>query len=184
MAPSKRVLALFVALLAALAAVLLGAATSSSAKPYHHAHLKCNPHANVHSHVHCRGTDYLPNDDVVMTIQSQTFNLGTVHADKNGNFNFDFTLPSGVTTGVHTVTGTGQGGPPDDVASDDITVTAPGGSGTGNEGVGAGAGTNSGSSGGLSTTGIAVISLGVVGLGLLVGGTVLVASGRRRRALV
>ncbi len=43
-------------------------------------------------------------------------------------------------------------------------------------------GTSSNNSGGLSYTGVAVVGLGVIGLALVVGGSVLVFGGRRRNA--
>ena len=174
MSGGKRFAALLVALFVSLTGVLIGTASSNAAPPYtHKPHIKCTPRVLVNTHAFCSGDHYLPNDDVVLTMHTASYPLGTVHTDASGAFsNFRVEMPHNV-LGTHTVIGTGRGGAPSDSASTLILIYSLGTGGQGTGGQGAGGGT--------SFTGVAVVGLGVIGIGLLATGTLLVISGRRRR---
>lgn len=175
MASHRRLPALLCALFAALVTLAVGASSSTAAPAYtHNPHLSCNPHANAHSKVHCDGDGFLSHDVVKLTLHTTTYNLTTAHANAAGTFGVTFTLPAGV-TGTHTITATGTGGAPSDSASTQILISALGTAGTG--------GNNNGT-GGLSSTGVAILSLGVIALALIVGGSIFVFGGRRKRVAV
>jgi hypothetical protein len=108
---------------------------------------------------------------VALTLQPAPVSLGSATADASGNFSKTVTLPSG-TDGAHTIVAT-QGSV---TASSAVTVDCSG-SGAG------GAGISTGGGGGLSSTGVAVLGIGSLGLILLLGGGVLLVAGRRRRAI-
>lgn len=115
------------------------------------------------------GSGWTPGDTVNLTLHTATYSLGSATVAADGTFSTTVDLPDGV-TGNHTVVGTDPA--TGDTASADITI---GGSGTGD---------TSGSSGGLSNTGVAVLSIGALGVVLLVGGGLLMLAGRRRKVTV
>jgi hypothetical protein len=170
MSGRRRFAALLVALLAGLFA-LVAVAPSSQAKPGYTkgATISFNTSGSC-GHLTVSGTGFAPREQVVITLHSKTFTLATVTTDASGNFSVAVTLPAGV-TGNHQIVATGATGDSD---NGHLTLSA-----CGNGAAGQGAG-----SGGLSTTGVAVLSLGGLGLVLLIGGVFLVVSGRRRRTLV
>jgi hypothetical protein len=174
MSALRRTAALIVALLCLLVG-LGAAAAASSARPYHHHPvLRCQPFKPaVGSQITVVGEDFQANDHVVVALHSKVTDLGSVDANANGNFQKVFQLPAGV-RGPHTIVATGQGGAADaDVAKCQLNIGA---SGTG------GGGDHNPSGGGTSGTGVAVASFGILGLGLIVGGTLFVLSARKRRA--
>jgi hypothetical protein len=176
MSGRTRLAALAAVALAAVVGLFSGATESSAAPPYtHHPHIACTPfHPLVGTHITCDGDGYLANDHVVITLHTRTYVLGAVDTNAAGAFTGKvLALPAHV-TGLHTVTGTGRGGPKTDSASTLVDPVAPNGL----------QGQGSGQGGGLSSTGVAIIALGVVGLGLIVGGALLLLGGRRRKALV
>lgn len=118
------------------------------------------------------GHDFGANDSVSITLQPGAINLASTSSNASGDVSTTVSLPANV-AGTHTLVlldaATSQS------ATCSINI---GGSGTGGESSGGSSG------GGLSATGVAVASILVVGLGLLVGGAVLLVSGRRRKARV
>jgi hypothetical protein len=113
------------------------------------------------------GDNFSPNSDAVLSLHSTPVGLGTVHTDSNGQFSAQITVPSSTTPGTHTIEALDT--PTGDIASATITVT---GGGTGGGG---------GGGGGVAETGVAVISIGALGLVLLVGGGLMLMAGRRRK---
>jgi hypothetical protein len=168
MSGRRRFAALLVAVLACLVSLVAGAASSQAAPGYvKHASISLSSTGTC-GHLVVTGTDFAANEQVSLTLHTKVFALTTVQTDANGAFSVEVTLPDGV-TGNHTVVATGSS---KDKASAKLTVS--------NCAAAAGAGGSTGS-GGLSNTGIAVLSIGGLGVLLLVGGTVLVLSARRRR---
>jgi hypothetical protein len=169
MSGRRRSAALLVALLASLLALVAGAASSQAAPGYTgHASISFSASGTC-GHLTVDGQGFAAGEQVVITLHTKTFTLATVTTDSSGSFSTVVTLPAGV-TGNHQILATGATG---DKASGHLTLsncagTAPQSAGTG----------------GLSATGVAVLSLAGLGLVLLVGGVFLVASGRRRRTLV
>jgi 5'-nucleotidase len=169
MSGRRRFAALLVAVLAGLLALVAGAAASQAAPAYtKHASISFSASGTC-GHLTVNGEGFAPNEQVTLTLHTKTFTLTTVTTDADGNFSAAVTLPAGV-DGKHTIDATGS---TNDKASGKITLT----NCAGTAGQGAG-------SGGLSNTGVAVLSIAGVGVLLLIGGTFLVVSGRRRRALV
>jgi hypothetical protein len=115
------------------------------------------------------GDNFSPNSDAVLSLHSTPVGLGTVHTDSNGQFSAQVTVPSTTSPGTHTIEALDM--PTGDIASATITVTA-GGTGGGGGG---------GGGGGVAETGVAVISIGALGLVLLVGGGLMLMAGRRRK---
>jgi hypothetical protein len=175
MSGRRRFVALLLAVLAGLVALVAGAASSTASPPYtHNPVISCTPFRPfVGTEITCNGDGYLANDHVVITLHTQTYTLGAVDTDSSGSWGDTvLQLPDGV-VGPHTVTGTGRGGAETDSASTDIDIRSS-----------AGTGGQSGGNGGTSTTGVAIIGLSVLGLGLVVVGALFVVSARRRRAVV
>jgi hypothetical protein len=175
MSVRTRLTALAAVVVAAVIGLFATAASTSAAPPYtHHPHIACTPfHPLVGTHITCDGDGYLHNDHVVITLHSKTYTLGSVNTNAAGAFTGKvLQLPPHV-IGLHTVTGTGRGGPVTDSASTLEDPVAP----NGTQGQGTGGG-------GVSTTGVAVIAMGVLGVGLVVAGTMFLLSARRRKALV
>jgi hypothetical protein len=103
-------------------------------------------------------------DRINLSLHSAPISLGSALTDSSGSFSRTVTLPAGV-TGQHDIvatdTSTGQ------TASVSLTI---GGAATGGGG---------GGGGGLSSTGVAVIGIGALGLVLLGGGGMMLYAGRR-----
>ncbi len=110
------------------------------------------------------GSHYQPGETVTVTQGGKSY---TVVANSSGSFTLDITIvcPNGTSPGSITATGSSSG----DVA--DISLTAGGTGGGGGSG-----------GGNLSSTGVAVIGIGALGVVLLVGGGLLLLAGRRRNA--
>lgn len=111
------------------------------------------------------GSGFGPNDTLRIAIGADV--LGTTTTDSSGAYSATVTLPASLTgrqTIVITDTATGQ------TASVVITIGA---TTAGN-----------GGGGGVSNTGVAVMSIGGLGVLLLVGGAAMVMLGKRRRATV
>lgn len=109
------------------------------------------------------GQNFAPNSSVELTLHSGAIDLGTVTTDGSGAFSAEVTIPSSVGAGSHEIEATGGG----EIATAFVTVTcagAPGGPPP------------------VAGTGVAILSIGGVGLVLLIGGGLLVMAGRRRRA--
>jgi hypothetical protein len=107
------------------------------------------------------GSHYQPGETVTITQGGKSY---TVTADSTGSFTTSITIVCiGTSPGAITATGSSSG----DVAS--LTLTNGGNNGGNNNG-----------GGNLSTTGVAVIGIGALGVVLLVGGGLLLLAGRRR----
>jgi hypothetical protein len=116
------------------------------------------------------GTGYVAGTTVTLTLHSTPVTLGTVTPNASGNFTTAVALPAGV-SGTHTIVGAGN------ATNDSASVTIDiGGSGTG--------GGSSGGGGSLSSTGVAVLSIGSIGVLLLLGGGAMLLAGRRRKLSV
>lgn len=126
-----------------------------------------NTNAGCGDSVTVSGSHYQPGETVTISQGGKSY---TVTADSTGSFSTSITIvcPNGVDAGSITATGSSSG----DVA--DISLTA-GGTGSGSGGGGSGGGN-------LSSTGVAVIGIGALGVVLLVGGGLLLLAGRRRNA--
>jgi len=171
MSGRSRFAGLVVAILACLAALVVGAASSQGAPGYVKKPTLSLSSTNVNGcgPVTVTGADFAANESVTLTLHTKTYPLTTVQTDGNGAFSVAVTLPTGV-NGTHTIVATGAKG---DTASAKLTisncgepVTPPASSG-----------------GGLSTTGVAVLSIGGLGVVLLGAGMLLVLGARRRRTL-
>lgn len=161
------------AMLGALLCGVFAVCASASASPYVHA-ASCavsdgTPPVGGTENLTCQ--DFGANDTVSITLHTVVVNLGTAPTDASGNVNTTVTLPAEV-AGQHTIEVTDP--TTDQTASVSITI---GGSGTGGESAGSGSGTT-------SATGVAVMTLLGVAVVFLVGGGVLLYSGRRRKARV
>jgi hypothetical protein len=170
MSGRKRFAALLVAVLACLVALVVGASSSQGAPGYtKHPAISFSASGSC-GHLTVNGEGFAANESVTLTLHTKVYTLATVQTDANGAFHAAITLPDGV-DGNHTIVATGSS---KDKASGKLTISNCGGTGTGGQAAGGG---------GLSNTGVAVLSLGGVGVLLLIGGTFLVVSGRRRRTL-
>jgi hypothetical protein len=170
MSGRRRFAALLIAVLAGLIALVAGASSSQAAPAYTGpAEISFSATGSC-GHLTVNGTGFAPGEQVVITLHSKTYTLATVTTDTSGAFSAAVTLPDGV-TGSHQITAAGV----QDSAKGKITISNCGGQGTAGQGAG---------SGGLSNTGVAVLSMAGVGVLLLIGGTFLVISARRRRTLV
>jgi 5'-nucleotidase len=168
MSRRRRLAALLIATLVGLFALVVGAASSQAAPGYvDHASISFSASGSC-GHLTVSGDGFAANEQVTLTLHSKTYTLGTLTTDASGAFSAAVTLPAGV-SGNHQITAAG----PQDSAQGNITISNCGGQGTNNQGTG-----------GLSNTGVAVISIGAVGVLLLIAGTFFVVTGRRRRALV
>lgn len=153
--------------LAFIALFAFGTGSASAYPPGHAPTLALSVStAGEGSTIGVQGSNYAANETVTLTLHSAVSTLGTAHTDGNGSFSTTVTLPNGV-TGQHTVVGTGATG---DSASAAILITAAGTSGAG-------------SGGGLSNTGVAVLSIGGLGVLLLLGGGIMLLAGRRSKAV-
>jgi Bacterial Ig domain len=112
------------------------------------------------------GNNFVPGSSVTVTLDNGT-TLATLTADANGAFSASITIPAGTAAGDHTLTATDATG---ESATAALTVTA----------AGAGGGAGGGGGGGLANTGVAIASIGGVGLLLLIGGGLMLLAGRRR----
>ena len=170
----KRAVALFAVLLAGVV-TLIALATPGNAAPY-------TPSISINSPV-CTsgtvsGTGYAPNETVTLTIQPHGQVVGTATTDSTGNFTTTATFPSSV-TGSRLLIGTGSTG---DSASRRIVVNTDSGI-AGQSSSRANGSSSSGGSGteGLSATGVAVWTIGGLGVLLLAAGALFTFGGRRGR---
>jgi hypothetical protein len=108
---------------------------------------------------------------VTLTLHTSTVPLGTATANGNGSFSQSVTLP-GNETGDHQICGSNSAG----TACADITISS---RGAGGQNAGPGGG-----NGGVSNTGVAVMSIGGTGLLLVMGGVLMLFAGRRSQARV
>lgn len=159
---TKRIAATLLAMLGATLA-LVGFGAAAGAAPYSPTPTvnvsTTNPSAGGSITVSCSG--FGANDPVTISIAGQS--IGTATTDSSGACSATVTLPSGLTgaqTIVLTDATTGQ------TASIAITI---------------GASTSSSGGGTTSNTGVAVLSIGSVGVLLLIGGAALLIAGRRRQ---
>jgi hypothetical protein len=116
------------------------------------------------------GSGFPANDTLVITLHTKTYTLGTTTTDSSGSYSVTVKLPDGV-SGKHTIT-------VEDPATHKkakIRITIGSAHGA------AGAATSDSSSGGLSSTGVAVMGIGALGVVLLVGGGLMMLAGRRRK---
>jgi len=122
-----------------------------------------------------------PDEQVSVTLHSSNRDLGLVRAGDDGAVSYDFTVPTDLSLGVHTLTFTG-------VTSDAaprfaFVVSSSGGGDNGGTGDGSGSDGGSGSSGngdGLASTGEDLLALLVAAGGLIGLGVVLTLTGRGR----
>jgi hypothetical protein len=110
------------------------------------------------------GSGFVPNELIDLTLHTETVLLKTVQADSSGAFSTTVTLPTGV-TGSHTIVATGRSG----------ESNVP----TANMNIGCAAAQPVAE--GLSNTGVAIMSIGGVGVLLLVAGGLVLFSSRRRK---
>ncbi|MBW8801510.1 MAG: IPT/TIG domain-containing protein [Streptomyces sp.] len=108
------------------------------------------------------GSGFGANDTLTITLDTGD-TLGTTTTDSSGAYSVTVTLPAGV-SGDHTIVVADEA--TDESASIAITI---------------GSGSNPSGGGGVSNTGVAVMSIGGVGALLLVGGLSLMLLGKRRR---
>ena len=168
MASRLRAVPTVVISIAALACAAIFGAPSSSAAPYSH-----QPTLSVStqtpaegSTITVTGADFVAGVEVTLTLHTVVVTLGSATPNSSGGFSRSVSLPAGV-TGTHTIVA--SGGSANDTASVTIDIGAP-----------AGGSTSSG--GNLSSTGVAIIGIGSLGLLLLIGGGVTLLAGRRRKA--
>jgi hypothetical protein len=167
MSGRRRFAALLVAVLGTLVSLVLGASAAQAVPGYtDHASISFSATGSC-GHLTVSGEGFAPNEQVTLTLHTKVYTLTTVTTDANGDFSAAVTLPDGV-DGNHKIVAVGTSG---DRANGRLTLTNCGGTG----------GQSGGGGGGLSNTGVAVMSIGGLGLLLLIGGTILVVSGRRRR---
>jgi hypothetical protein len=107
------------------------------------------------------GSGFQPNSEVTLTLRPGSAVLGTVTADSAGHFSTSVTVPAGTSAGSYQIVATDQIG---DSAIAAVTVTA-----------------STTTPGAPFNTGVAVASIGSVGIALLVGGGLLLVFGRKRR---
>lgn len=171
MSGRSRFAGLVIALVACLAALVVGAASSQGAPGYVKKPTLSLSSTNVNGcgSVTVTGADFAANEAVTLTLHTTVYPLTTVQTDGTGGFSVAVTLPTGV-NGTHTIVATGA---KNDTASANLTIS--------NCGVPAAPPAPSG--GGLSTTGVAVLSIGGLGAVLLAVGMLLVLGARRRRTL-
>lgn len=170
----RRFTRLCAAILAVLGLILGAVAFADSASAYPpgktasiNLNKSCGP---AGSQVVVIGHNFTPRATVSLTFHSTPTPLGTVTVTAGGTFNVKVTVPAG-SSGQHQIVATSTAG---EVATAAFTAPC---SGSGASGAG-------GNSGGLAGTGVAVISISVVGLVLLVVGGLFLVSSRRRRASV
>jgi hypothetical protein len=106
------------------------------------------------------GDHFVPGSTVTVALDGTTLATGTAGA--NGSLCVTVTIPAGTAAGAHTLSATDTAG---ESATAALTVTAAGAGGGG---------------GGLANTGVAIASIGGLGLLLLIGGGVMLLAGRRR----
>lgn len=169
MSGRRRFAALLIAVLAGLVALVAGAATSQ-ARPGYVAGAEISfSSSGSCGHLTVDGNGFAANEQITLTLHSKTYTLATLTTDSSGSFSAAVTLPAGV-SGNHQITAAGA----QDLAKGKITISNCATQATNGQGA------NSG----LSNTGVAVLSIGGVGVLLLIVGTFFVVTGRRRRALV
>lgn len=159
----NRPLAAVISLMGALISMLILAA-SASAAPYSN-----QPTTTLSTQTPVAGGSFTlsgsgfgANEDVSNTLHSATYALASARTNASGDFSVVVTLPSGI-TGTHTIVSTGMTSGV--TTSITITILAP----------------SSSSSGGLASTGVAVLGIGGFGgLLLVVGGLMLLAGMRRK----
>jgi hypothetical protein len=113
-------------------------------------------------------TGFKGGEIVIIFIHSTRAELGSTTANADGTINTTVTIPASY-KGAHTLEAVGQ--------TSGVTASTPiqlGGSTTGT-------GSGSGSGSGLSSTGVAVVGIGALGVVLLAGGGLLLIAGRRRK---
>lgn len=175
----KRAVALFAVLLAAVIS-LIALATSGSAAPY-------TPSIAVNSPV-CTsgtvtGTGFAPNESVTLTSNPHGETVGTATTSPTGTFTATVTFPSSV-KGSRLLVATGSTG---DSASKRILVNTQCGvagqssSRASSSGVAGESASRTGGTGGLSATGVAVWTIGGLGVLLLIAGALFTFGGRRGR---
>lgn len=167
---TRRFGAAVAAVIAAMLAVM-ALAPSSGAAPYSgQATLSVNnQNPAVGGSFDESGSGFGANEEVSNTLHTAPFALTSAHTNANGDFSVTLTLPAGV-SGSHTIVATGLTSGKTATISIIIGSTA----------------TGSGSSGGggLASTGVAVLGIAGLGVVLLVGGGVMLMTGKRRKATV
>jgi len=176
----KRSVVLLVALVAS-ALTVLAVHTTANAAPYSHA-LTCALSAGVvprGGSLTVSGNGYTPGSTVDLAMSPRNISLGSATVKANGTFSAKVTIPSWVAVGPHTLTSTESSSGQSTSCNFRVTaLSSTGGGGSGGSGnVGGG-----GSSGTLAFTGIAVMSIGALGVILLIGGGVMLLLGRRGKA--
>jgi hypothetical protein len=165
MSGRRRFAALLVAMLGCIVSLVVGSTAARAVPGYtDHASISFSATGSC-GHLTVSGEGFAANEQVTLTLHTKVYDLGTVQADANGDFSLAVTLPDGV-DGSHTIVAKGT----TSEASGTLTLSNC-----------AGTGGQSGGGGGLSNTGVAVMSIAGLGVLLLIGGAVLVLSSRRRR---
>lgn len=170
MTSKSRTVAIVVAALTAVVAALFAAGSASAAPYSRQPHLAINTqNPGVGATVTLTGTGYVAGVHATVTLHSTPVTLGTATPNASGDFTLSVTLPTNV-SGTHTIVASGDAS--NDSAS--VTITIGGSSGGGSGGGG----------GSLSSTGVAVLSIGSVGVLLLLSGATALLIGRRRKLSV
>ncbi|HEV7205819.1 MAG TPA: hypothetical protein VGN18_14510 [Jatrophihabitans sp.] len=121
------------------------------------------------------GSGFQPNEAVTLTVSGTT--VGSAKTDSTGNFTTTATFPSSI-TGNKVLTGTGAGG---DTASTQVKVNTDCGiAGQSSSRANPSSSSSSGTQG-LSATGVAVWTIGGLGVLLLAAGALFTFGGRRGR---
>lgn len=118
--------------------------------------------------------NFYANETVNVTGASTPYSLGTYVTNAQGSTSFTVTLPT-LDPGPHSITASGNLG-----SSAVFTFTVPESAAAAGGASGGGTATGGGSSDQLAWTGVAVGSLVLLAVGLLVAGTLVLLSGKRR----
>ena len=135
--------------------------SSSSTSPVH-----VSGQARAGGTIVVHGAGCVPGGTVQVFFDGTLIGSGTANAA--GRYNIKATIPSNASPGSHT-----------------ITVSGPGSSCSGVEGISvsaSGSGGGNSSSGGLASTGVAVVGIGALGAVLLIGGGMMLLAGKRRNS--
>lgn len=168
----KRAVALFAVLLGSVFTLIALAGPSNAAY---------TPKITINSPVCTSGTvtgsGFQPNETVTLTVTPGGQTVGSATSDSTGNFTTTVTFPSSV-TGTHVLTGTGAGG---DSASTQIEVNTDCGIAGQSSSRANPSSSSSNGTQGLSATGVAVWTIGGLGVLLLAAGALFTFGGRRGR---
>ena len=168
---AKRIAAALSVLACAILALFAFAGTASAYPPGTSPAISLDHNSGpVGDAVQVTGSHFTPNASARLEFHSTVVVLSTVSTDGSGGFVTTIHVPN-VALGGHDVVGVDVS--TGDTASAAFTVTGAGTGGTSGSGSGGG---------GIANTGVAVVGILSVGFVLLVGGSLMVMAGRRRKA--